>query len=74
MDWDDLAYEEEMTEEELARLQRRSLVRRVVVIAVVVAMIATLVVPLIVRTVTTPSEPDGVVAVHAPFVSRRMMV
>jgi len=72
MAWD--PYEEELTDEEVARLERRSRVRKLVVILVVVAMIATLVVPLIVRRVTTPREPDGIVAVHAPSVSRRMFV
>lgn len=67
-------FEDEYTPEEIAELERRNRIRRIVVIAVVVAMIVTLVVPLIVRRVITPSEPDGVVAAHTPSVSRRMFL
>ena len=74
MDVDGLAYEEELSEEEKARLRRRSLIRKVIVIIVVVVMVVTLVVPLIVRVVRAPSEPDGIVAIHAPSASRRMSV
>lgn len=74
MDVDGLAYEEELSEEEKARLRRRSLIRKVIVIIVVVVMVVTLVVPLIVRVVRAPSEPDGIVAVHAPSGSRRMSI
>jgi len=37
-------------------------------------MIATLVVPVIVRVVRTPPEPDRIVAVHGPSELRRMTV
>lgn len=67
-------YEDEPTAEELARLRRRDVTRRVVVLLVVVAMIATLVVPVIVRVVRTPAEPDRIVAVYALSESRRMWV
>jgi hypothetical protein len=72
MDVDGLAYEDELSEEEEARLRRRSFTRKVIVIIVVVVMVVTLVVPLIVRVVRAPSEPDGIVAVHTPSGSRRM--
>lgn len=72
MDREGLAYEDEPTAQELARLRRRELTRRLIVIAVVVAMIATLVVPVIVRVVRTPREPERIVAVHGPSESRRM--
>ncbi len=72
MDVDGLAYEDELSEEGEARLRRRSFIRKVIVIIVVVVMVVTLVVPLIVRVVRAPSEPDGIVAVHAPAGSRRM--
>jgi hypothetical protein len=67
-------FDDERTAEELARLRRRDRIRRLVVIIVVVAMIVALVVPLIVRTVRRPSAPDGIVALHAPVESRRMIV
>ncbi len=66
--------EEEPTAEELAGLRRRAVVRRVIVIAVVVAMIAALVVPVIVRVVRAPSEPDGILAAQVLIPSRRMAV
>jgi hypothetical protein len=66
------AFEDELSAEELARLRRRVVVRRVVVLLVVVAMVATLVVPVIVRVVRAPAEPDRIVAVYGPSESRRM--
>ena len=68
------AWDEEPTAEELARLRRKALIRRVIVIAVVVAMIATLVVPIILRVVRAPSEPDGILAAQALIPSRRMTI
>ena len=66
--------EEELTPDEIARQHRRALIRRVIVIIVVIAMIATLLVPVIVRVVRAPSEPDGILATQASFASRRMTV
>ena len=63
---------EEVSQEELARLRRRTTIRRVIVIVVVVAMIATLSVPIIVRVVRAPSEPDGILAAQTQIASRRM--
>ncbi len=68
------AYEDELSPEELARRRRRVVTRRVVVLLVVVAMVATLVVPVIVRVVRAPPEPDHIVAIHGPSESRRMYV
>lgn len=65
-------YEDEPTAEELARLRRRDVTRRVVVLLVVVAMVATLVVPVIVRVVRAPPEPERIVAVYGPSELRRM--
>lgn len=68
--WDD----DQLTAEELARLRRRTILRRLIVILVVVAMVATLVVPVVVRVVRTPAEPEGVVAFRAPPAADRMTV
>jgi uncharacterized membrane protein YadS len=66
--------EEELTIEEMARLRRRASIRRAIVIVVVVAMIAALLIPVIVRVVRVPREPDGILAIYTPFESRRMSV
>jgi len=63
---------EEPSPEELARIRRRTLIKRAIVVLVVIAMIATLLVPIIVRVVRAPSEPDGILADTAPIASRRM--
>jgi hypothetical protein len=68
--WED----DELTVEDLARLRRRSIVRRVIVILVVIAMVATLVVPLVVRVVRTPAEPEGIVAIRPTIARDRMTV
>jgi hypothetical protein len=68
--WDD----DELTAEDLARLHRRSIARRVIVILVVIAMVATLIVPVIVRVVRTPAEPKGIVAIRLPIPRDRMTV
>jgi len=62
----------EPTIEELARLRRRATVRKVIVILVVVAMIAALLVPVIVRVVRAPPEPETILAAQTPIASRRM--
>jgi len=62
----------EPTVEELARLRRKATVRKVIVILVVVAMIAALLVPVIVRVVRAPPEPEGILAAQTPIASRRM--
>ncbi len=62
----------EPTVEELARLRRKATVRKVIVILVVVAMIAALLVPVIVRVVRVPPEPEGILAAHTTIASRRM--
>ncbi len=62
----------EPTVEELARLRRKATVRKVIVILVVVAMIAALLVPVIVRVVRVPPEPEGILAAHTPIASRRI--
>ncbi len=70
-----MLYDEDPDEpgpEEIARLQRRTFVRRMIVIVVVIAMIATLLVPIIVRVVRAPSEPDGILAVQTLIASRRI--
>lgn len=67
-------FEDEPTVEELARLHRRAAVRKVIVILVVVAMIAALTVPIIVRVVRAPPEPERILAAQTPFASRRMSV
>ena len=70
-----MLYDEDPDEpgpEEIARLQRKAFTRRMIVIVVVVAMIATLLIPIIVRVVRAPSEPDGILADQAPIASRRM--
>lgn len=67
-------HEEELTDEELARQRRRTLIRSAIVIAVVVAMVATLVVPVIVRVVRTPREPEPIVTTPGPMASDRMIV
>ncbi len=63
---------DELGPEELARLRRKALIKRVIVVAVVIAMIAALLVPIIVRVVRAPSEPEGILADQAPIASRRM--
>jgi hypothetical protein len=68
------AYEDELSTEELARLRRRDVTRRLVVLLVVVAMIATLVVPVIVRVVRAPPEPERIVAAQVPSESRKISV
>ena len=67
-------YDDELTPEELAAIRRRTFVRRVIVIVVVIAMIATLVVPVIVRVVRQPTEPEGILAVQPLAASNRMIV
>ena len=62
----------EPTIEELARLRRRATVRKVIVILAVVAMIAALLVPVIVRVVRAPPEPETILAAQTPIASRRM--
>ncbi len=62
----------EPTIEELARLRRKATVRKVIVILVVVAMIAALLVPVIVRVVRAPPEPERILAAQTPIASRRM--
>ena len=62
----------EPTVEELARLRRKATVRKVIVILVVVAMIAALLVPVIVRVVRVPPEPERILAAQTPIASRRM--
>ncbi len=62
----------EPTVEELARLRRKATVKKVIVILVVVAMIAALLVPVIVRVVRVPPEPEGILAAHTPIASRRI--
>ena len=55
-------YEEDFTPEELADRQRKERIRRAIIILVVVAMIATLLVPVIVRVVRVPPEPERIIA------------
>jgi len=62
----------EPTVEELARLRKKATIRKVIVILVVVAMIAALLVPVIVRVVRVPPEPEGILAAQTPIASRRM--
>ncbi len=62
----------EPTVEELARLRRKATVKKVIVILVVVAMIAALLVPVIVRVVRVPPEPEGILAAQTTIASRRM--
>ena len=63
---------DELGPEELARLHRKTVIKRMIVVVVVIAMIATLLVPIIVRVVRAPSEPESILADQAPIASRRM--
>ena len=60
-----MVMDEELTPQELEQIRRRSVIRAVIVVAVVLAMVATLLFPVIVRIVRTPTEPDTVIAMRA---------
>lgn len=64
--------DEDLTPEELEQLRRRHIIRAAVVIAVVVAMVATLLFPVLIRIVRTPTEPDTVIAMRVVVPCRTM--
>ena len=64
--------DEDLTPEELEQLRRRHIIRAAVVIAVVVAMVATLLFPVLIRIVHTPTEPDTVIALRVVVPCRTM--